>query len=64
MFPAGHLQVVPWDPEPLRSRDSTDSVQGELLPGEKQPDLQDRLLSLTQVDTHPHAMTQAAFRLF
>lgn len=51
MFPPGHLQVVPWNPEPLGGRDSADSVQGELLPGEEQPDLPERLLALTQVDT-------------
>lgn len=51
LFLRGFLQVVSRNPEPLRSRDSTDSVQGELLPGEEQPDLQERLLAITQVDT-------------
>lgn len=59
MFLPGNLQVVPWNPEPLGGRGSTDSVQGELLPGEEQPDLLERLLALTQVDivahTHPAA---------
>lgn len=52
MFPAGDLQVVSWSPEPFGGRVSTDSVQGELLPGEEQPDLQERLLAVTQVGPH------------
>lgn len=44
------LQMVPWNPEPLRGRKPTDAVQRELLPGEEQPDLPQRLLALTQVD--------------
>lgn len=49
MFPAGDLQVVSWSPEPFGGRVSTDSLQRELLPGEEQPDLQERLLAVTQV---------------
>ena len=53
----GLLQVVPWNAESLGGRKSTDSVQGELLPGEEQPDLQERLLTLTQVDACDHSLT-------
>lgn len=62
-FPSGHLQVVPWSAEPLGGRDSADSVQGELLPGEEQPDLPERLLALTQVDTLAHTLTPAASQI-
>lgn len=62
MFPLCHLQVVPWSPEPLRGRESPDPVQGELLLGEEQPDLPERLLALTQVDTRAH--TQLHFTDF
>lgn len=63
MFPPGHLQVVSWNPEPLGGRGSADSVQGELLPGEEQPDLPERLLALTQVDTRAHSLTPVAFQI-
>lgn len=48
---SAHLQMVPRSPEPLGGRESADSMQGELLPGEKQPDLPQRLLTVAQVDT-------------
>lgn len=57
------LQVVPRSSEPLGGRESTDSVQGELLPGEEQPDLPERLLSLTQVETPAHTLTPAVFQM-
>lgn len=57
LSPPGLLQVVPWNAESLGGRKSTDSVQGELLPGEEQPDLQERLLTLTQVDARAHILT-------
>lgn len=47
--------MVPWSPEPLGVRKSTDSVQGELLPGEEQPVLPQRLLALTQELQRLHA---------
>lgn len=47
---AGHLQMVPWIPEPFGGRVSTDSVQGELISGEEQPVMPERLLSVTQVN--------------
>lgn len=62
MFPPGYLQVVSRNPEPLGGGDSTDSVQRELLPGEEQPDLQERLLAVTQVDIRFHTLTTAAFQ--
>lgn len=57
MLPPGHLQVVPWNVEPLRGREPPDSVQRELLPGEEQPDLRERLLALTEVNTTAHTTT-------
>lgn len=47
----GSLQVVSREPQSLGGGVSSHSVQGELLPGEEQPDLQERLLAVAQVDS-------------
>lgn len=41
--------MVPRSPEPLGGRVSADFVQGELLPGQKQPDVLQWLLPFPQV---------------
>lgn len=48
---SGSLQVVPRKPQSLRGGVSAHSVQRELLPGEEQPDLQEWLLAVAQVNS-------------
>lgn len=46
---AGSLQVVSREPQSLGGGVSPHPVQGELVLGEEQPDLQERLLAVAQV---------------